>query len=50
MPWFSHSCNDCRYSYSQEILAINILTALKPSLEHDCEHVLRLSRIYGDQV
>ena len=27
---------------SQEIFAIDMLTALKPSLEHDCKHVLRL--------
>ena len=34
---------------SQEIFANNILTTLKPSLEHDFTHVLRLLRLYGDQ-
>ena len=36
---------------SQEIFAIDMLTALKPSLEHDRKHVLRLLRPYldGDQ-
>ena len=34
---------------SQEIFAIDILIALKPSLEHDRKHVLRLLRLYGDQ-
>ena len=34
---------------SQEMLANDILTALKPSLEHDRKHVLRLLRLYGDQ-
>ena len=33
---------------SQEIFAIDMLTALKPSLEHDRKHVLRLSRLYLD--
>ena len=52
MTWFSHSCSDLKYSYSQEIFAIDMLTVLKPSLEHDdCKHVLRLSWVYldGDQ-
>ena len=34
---------------SQEMLANGMLTALKPSLEHDRKHVLRLLRLYGDQ-
>ena len=34
---------------SQEIFVINMLTALKPSSEHDRKHVLRLLRLYGDQ-
>ena len=34
---------------SQEIFANNILTALKPSLEHDPKHVLPFLRLYGDQ-
>ena len=36
---------------SQEIFAIDMLKALKPSLEHYRKHVLRLSRLYldGDQ-
>ena len=33
----------------QEIFAIDVLRALKPSLKHDCKHVLRLLRLYGDQ-
>ena len=33
----------------QEIFAIDVLRALKPSLKHDRKHVLRLLRIYGDQ-
>ena len=47
MPWSSHSC---KYSYfSKEIFANDILATLKPSLEHDCKHVLQLLRLYGDQ-
>ena len=36
---------------SQEMFAIVMLIALKPSLEHDRKHVLRLLRLYldGDQ-
>ena len=36
---------------SQETFAIDMLTALKPSLEHDRKHILGLSRLYldGDQ-
>ena len=34
---------------SQEIFAINILTALKPSLEHDGKHVVQLLRLYEYQ-
>ena len=36
---------------SQEIFAIDMLTVLKPFLEHDRKLVLRLSRLYldGDQ-
>ena len=34
---------------SQEIFAIDMLTALKPSLEYDRKHVLRLLRLYRDQ-
>ena len=33
----------------QEIFAIDVLMALKPSLKHDRKHVLRLLRLYGDQ-
>ena len=33
----------------EEIFANDILIALKPSLEHDRKHVLRLLRLYGDQ-
>ena len=37
---------------SQEIFAIDMLTVLKPFLEHDRKNVLRLSRYYldGDKV
>ena len=31
---------------SQETFAIDMLTALKPSLEYDRKHVLRLLRLY----
>ena len=34
---------------SQEIFANDILTALKPSLEHDRKHVMLLLQLYGDQ-
>ena len=34
---------------SQEIFANDILAALKPSLEHDRKHVLRLLRLCRDQ-
>ena len=34
---------------SQEIFAIDVLTALKLSLEHRRKHVLRFLRLYGDQ-
>ena len=34
---------------SQEILAIDVLTALKSSLKHRRKHILRLLRLYGDQ-
>ena len=33
----------------QEMFAIDVLRAFKPSLKHDCKHVLRLLRLYGDQ-
>ena len=32
----------------QEIFAIDMLTVLKPFLEHDCKHVSRLSRFFLD--
>ena len=41
--------SDCSVHISQEIFTNDILTALKPSLEHDSKHVLRLLRLYGDQ-
>ena len=34
---------------SQEIFAMDILKALKSSLKHHRNHVLRLLRLYGDQ-
>ena len=33
----------------QEIFAIDVLRALKPSLKHYRKHVRRLLRLYGDQ-
>ena len=49
MPWSSHSCKIADIPISQEIFANDILTGLKPYLEHDCKHVLRLLGLYGDQ-
>ena len=34
---------------SQEIFEIDILKALKPFLEHNRKHYLRLLQLYGDQ-
>ena len=34
---------------SQEIFAIDELTALKPTLKHDRKHVLQFLRLYGGQ-
>ena len=34
---------------SQEIVAMDILKALKSSLKHHRKHVLRLLQLYGDQ-
>ena len=34
---------------SQEIFAIDVLTALKSSSEHRRKHILRLLQPYGDQ-
>ena len=34
---------------SQELFAIDMLTALKSSLKHDRKHVLRLLQLYEDQ-
>ena len=34
---------------SQERFVIDVLTALKSSLEHRRKHVLRLLQLYGDQ-
>ena len=34
---------------SHEIFVIDVLTALKSSLEHRRKNVLRLLRLYGDQ-
>ena len=42
MSWSSHGC------ISKEIFAIDMLTALKPSLEHDCKYIVQLLRLYGD--
>ena len=46
MPW---SVIIAGVYHSQEMFASGILTALKPSLEHDRKRVLRLLRLYGDQ-
>ena len=35
--------------FSQEMLEINALTALKSSLTYPCKHFLRLLRLFGDQ-
>ena len=46
MLWSSYSFNDRSYIHiSQEIFAIDMLTVLKTSLEHDRKHVLRLLRL-----
>ena len=34
---------------SQEIFAIGVLTALRPSLKHDSKHILGLLRLCRDQ-
>ena len=39
MPWSSHSCNDQGIHILQEIFAVDMLTVLKPFLEHDRKHV-----------
>ena len=41
------TCNSIHIS--QEIFAIDVLTALKSSLEQRRKHVLGLLRLYGDQ-
>ena len=41
------TCNSIHIS--QEIFAIDVLTALKSSLEQRQKHVLGLLRLYGDQ-
>ena len=50
MPWFGFHIivMIAGIHISQEIFAIDMLTALKPSLEHDCKHVLRLLRLCLD--
>ena len=40
MPRSSHNCNDRKYHISQEIFVIDMLRALKPSLEHDRKYVV----------
>ena len=51
MPWSSHVVMITSNSIhiSQEIFAIDVLTALKSSLEQGRKHVLGLLRLYGDQ-
>ena len=46
---FTWGCNDGGIHISQEIFAIHVLTALKPSLEQRRKHVLGLLQLYGDQ-
>ena len=38
-----------RIHISQKLFAIDMLAALKSSLEHHRKHVLRLLQLYGDQ-
>ena len=42
MPWPHIVVMIADIGISQEILAIDMLTALKPSLEHDRKHVAQL--------
>ena len=44
-----YSCNDSKWDLSQEIVATDILKALKQSSEHSRKHVLRLLPLHGDQ-
>ena len=37
------------FDISQEIISIDMLTALKSSLKHRRKHVLRSLQLYGDQ-
>ena len=46
MPWSSHSRNDRRYSYFARNICNRYVDVLKPFLEHDRKHVLRLSRLF----
>ena len=49
MSWSSHIVVMIAGIYiSQEIFAIDMLTASKPSLEHDRKHTVRLLRLCGD--
>ena len=53
MAWFRILCccnhHQSTIDLSEEILAIDELTALKSSLKHRRKHFLRLLRLYGDQ-
>ena len=42
MSWLHIVISDRSVHISQEIFGNDLLTALKPSLGHDCKHVLRL--------
>ena len=41
---------DTSFNISQEILSVDMLTALKSSLKHRRKHALRSLQLYGDQV
>ena len=51
MPFSSRSYNGTSNSIpiSQEMFAVDVLTALKSSLEQRRKHVLGLLRLYGDR-
>ena len=45
MAWSPYRCND-HIDLSQEIFAIDMLTALKSSLEHRRKHLMRLLQLH----
>ena len=48
MPWLHIVVMIAGIHISQEIFAIDMLKALKPSLEHNRKHIVGLLRLYGD--